>query len=63
MLDDIIKSARVLNHKSVLLSGLAWRGILHFFQTEYEIAEGVEEENQRSLFFNSPVVKNVLEKI
>lgn len=28
-----------------------------------KIAEGVKEENQCSLFFNSPVVKNVLEKI
>ncbi|HWP42225.1 MAG TPA: hypothetical protein VNO14_03240, partial [Blastocatellia bacterium] len=39
MLDEIIRGARALNHKTVLLVGLAWRGVLHFFQTEYEAAE------------------------
>ena len=38
MLDEIIRGARRLGLKSVLLTGLAWRGILHFFQTEYDAA-------------------------
>ncbi len=39
MLDDIINGARTLNYRPVLLTGLAWRAILHFFQTEYDAAE------------------------
>ena len=38
-LDDAVSTARRINHKPVLLSGLGWRGLLHFFQTEYEPAE------------------------
>jgi hypothetical protein len=38
-LDDVVRIARTINHKPVLLSALGWRGLLHFFQTEYERAE------------------------
>ena len=44
ILDDVIKSARAINHKPALLSGLAWRGCLYFFQTEYERAIECEQE-------------------
>jgi len=44
ILDDVIKSARAINHKPALLTGLAWRGCLHFFQTEYELAIECELE-------------------
>lgn len=39
LLDEIIGLARGINHKPALLGGLAWRGQLHFFQSEYELAE------------------------
>ena len=39
MLDEVVNTARRINHKPVLLSGLGWRGLLYFFQTEYERAE------------------------
>jgi tetratricopeptide (TPR) repeat protein len=57
MLDEVVRIARFLNHKPVLMSGLAWRGLLHFFQTEYESAEEVATEAHqlsselRDLFF------------
>jgi len=38
VLDDVIKAARSLNHKAALSSGLAWRGGLYFFQSDYERA-------------------------
>jgi serine/threonine protein kinase/tetratricopeptide (TPR) repeat protein len=41
LLDEIIRIGRSLNHKSGLLGGLAWRGQLYFFQSEYERAEEV----------------------
>ena len=44
ILDDVIKSARAINHKPALLSALAWRGCLYFFQTEYERAIELEQE-------------------
>ncbi|MFN2531522.1 MAG: protein kinase [Pyrinomonadaceae bacterium] len=44
ILDDVIKSARAINYKPALLSGLTWRGCMHFFQTEYESAIEVEME-------------------
>lgn len=34
-LDEIIGIARKFDHKSALLNALAWRGHLHFFQSEY----------------------------
>jgi tetratricopeptide (TPR) repeat protein len=47
ILEDVIKSARAIDHKPALVSGLAWRGCLYFFQTEYERAiECVEESIQ-----------------
>jgi serine/threonine protein kinase/tetratricopeptide (TPR) repeat protein len=44
ILDDVIKSARAIDHKPALLSGLAWRGCIYFFQTEYERAIECEQE-------------------
>ncbi|HKR59503.1 MAG TPA: AAA family ATPase, partial [Pyrinomonadaceae bacterium] len=44
ILDDVIKSARAIDHKPALLTGLAWRGCIHFFQTEYERAIECEIE-------------------
>ena len=44
ILDDVIKSARAIDHKPALLTGLAWRGCIHFFQTEYELAIECELE-------------------
>ena len=44
ILDDVIKSARAINYKPALLTGLTWRGCLHFFQTEYERAIECELE-------------------
>jgi tetratricopeptide (TPR) repeat protein len=46
MLDEIIADARSLDHKKVLLTGLAWRGILYFFQTDYVAAEEMLLEAQ-----------------
>lgn len=46
MLDEIIAEARTLDHKKVLLTGLAWRGILYFFQTDYAAAEEMLVEAQ-----------------
>ncbi len=43
-LDEVIRIARSIDHKPVLVSGLGWRGLLHFFQTEYERAEKVLTE-------------------
>ncbi len=36
VLDEIISTARRLEYKPALVTGLTWRGCLHFFQTEYE---------------------------
>ena len=44
ILDDVIESARAINYKPALLSGLTWRGCLYFFQTEYERSVEVEIE-------------------
>lgn len=38
ILDDVIKSARAINHKPALAAGLVWRACLYFFQTDYERA-------------------------
>ncbi|MDQ1590385.1 MAG: eukaryotic-like serine/threonine-protein kinase [Pyrinomonadaceae bacterium] len=46
MLDEIIADARTLDHQKVLLTGLAWRGILYFFQTDYVAAEVMLKEAQ-----------------
>jgi DNA-binding winged helix-turn-helix (wHTH) protein/tetratricopeptide (TPR) repeat protein len=39
ILDECIAAARALNHRTALLAGIAWRGLLHFFHSEYERAE------------------------
>jgi tetratricopeptide (TPR) repeat protein len=44
VLDEVIKSARAIDHKPALLSALTWRGGLHFFQTNYERAIECEQE-------------------
>src|SRR5262245_22266100 len=36
--DEVIPMARVLQHLPALLHGLQWRGVLYFFQTEYDRA-------------------------
>ena len=50
ILDEVIKSARAINYKPALLTGLTWRGCLYFFQTEYERAIECEHE-ARAIFF------------
>jgi DNA-binding winged helix-turn-helix (wHTH) protein/tetratricopeptide (TPR) repeat protein len=40
-LDEVIRVARTLDYKRALLDGLAWRGQLYFFQSEYERAREV----------------------
>jgi len=47
ILDDVIKSARAIDYKPALLSGLTWRGCLYFFQTEYERSVEIELEARR----------------
>jgi serine/threonine protein kinase/tetratricopeptide (TPR) repeat protein len=39
LLDEIIQLARTPEHRPALLHAAAWRGALHFFQSEYESAE------------------------
>jgi serine/threonine protein kinase/tetratricopeptide (TPR) repeat protein len=47
IIDEVITSARKINHKPALLSGLTWRGCLYYFQTEYERAIECEIEARR----------------
>jgi len=47
VLDEVIQKARSLKHKPALLGGLAWRGCLYFFQSEYKLAEFVLIEGQQ----------------
>ena len=47
ILDDVIKSSRAIDHKQGLLTGLTWRGCIHFFQTEYELAIECELEARK----------------
>ncbi|HEU5132313.1 MAG TPA: hypothetical protein VFT26_09430, partial [Pyrinomonadaceae bacterium] len=44
LLDEVVATSRKLNHKPGLLSGLAWRACLHFFQSEYEPAVTMTKE-------------------
>jgi len=37
-LDEVIRRSEASGHKPGLMAGLAWRGALHFFQSEYEKA-------------------------
>ncbi|MFY9530824.1 MAG: protein kinase [Candidatus Acidiferrales bacterium] len=46
LLDETIRVGRALDHKPGLLVGLAWRGALHFFQSEYERAIDLLTEAQ-----------------
>ncbi len=39
LMEELIRIASSIGHKPALLSGLAWRGALYFFQSEYEQAE------------------------
>jgi tetratricopeptide (TPR) repeat protein len=39
MLDESIQIARRLGHQPALMVGRAWRGLLHYFQSEYTEAE------------------------
>jgi DNA-binding winged helix-turn-helix (wHTH) protein/tetratricopeptide (TPR) repeat protein len=39
LLDESIRIGTTLDHKPALIAGLAWRGHLHYFQSEYESAE------------------------
>jgi len=40
----VISTARTLDLQPALLTGLTWRGCLHFFQSEYEAAVKLETE-------------------
>jgi tetratricopeptide (TPR) repeat protein/predicted Ser/Thr protein kinase len=42
--DEIVQTARATNHNPVLCVGLVNRGFVHFFQSEYELAEPVVSE-------------------
>ncbi|MGH9939039.1 MAG: tetratricopeptide repeat protein, partial [Blastocatellia bacterium] len=47
VIDESIRLARKLDHKSALIAGFTWRGLLHFFQSEYERAEEMLTEALR----------------
>jgi tetratricopeptide (TPR) repeat protein len=47
LLDEVIATARKLNHKPCLCSGLTWRACLHFFQSEYALAVELTTEALR----------------
>jgi serine/threonine protein kinase/tetratricopeptide (TPR) repeat protein len=42
--DEAIAAARHLKHLPALVRGLVYRGVVHFFQTEYELAEVLVRE-------------------
>ena len=44
LLDEIVQTARATYHKPVLCAVLWNRGLVHFLQTEYELAEPVLSE-------------------
>jgi serine/threonine protein kinase/tetratricopeptide (TPR) repeat protein len=44
VLDEIMTTARALDHHPALLTALTWRGCLYFFQSEYETAIKLETE-------------------
>jgi tetratricopeptide (TPR) repeat protein/predicted Ser/Thr protein kinase len=44
LMEENIRSARASGHKPALLGSLAWRGALHFFQSEYALAETMLRE-------------------
>lgn len=47
LLDDVVATARRLNHKPALMGGVTWRSCLHFFQSEYEQAVEKATEGRR----------------
>jgi len=47
ILDDVIASARAIDHKPALAAGLVWRACLYFFQTEYEKAIAFATEGRQ----------------
>src|ERR1700683_1699799 len=44
-MEENIRSARAIGHNPGLLGSLAWRGALHFFQSEYERGESLLTES------------------
>lgn len=47
ILDDVVATARRLDHKPALVGGITWRACLHFFQSEYELAVEKAKEGIR----------------
>jgi len=47
VLDDVMQTARAIDHKPALLAALTWRGCLYFFQSEYERAIECEKEARK----------------
>ncbi len=47
VLDEAIPLARSLGHSPALVPALTYRGVLHFFQTEYDMAEKLLQEGSR----------------
>ena len=47
IIDESVRIARKLDHKPALIAGVTWRGMLHFFQSEYERAEEMLTEGLR----------------
>jgi len=45
LMEENIRNARAIGHKPGLLGSLAWRGALHFFQSEYARAEELLTES------------------
>ena len=47
IIDESVRIARKLDHTPALIAGVTWRGMLHFFQSEYERAEEMLTEGLR----------------
>ncbi len=47
LLDETIKLARSIDHRPALAAALAWRGALHYWQTEYDEADRLLTEAHR----------------
>jgi tetratricopeptide (TPR) repeat protein len=47
IIDESVRIARELDHKPALIAGVTWRGMLHFFQSEYVRAEEMVSEGLR----------------
>src|SRR5262249_45748618 len=48
-LNECLRLGKALQHKPALVTGLAWRGFLHFLRSEYE-RRGNADERSRSRF-------------